>query len=233
MKILDQPQELKRLLKESDYLNCFSFPVEKLVKLIRCEADDFITREGEEPAYLYYLVSGKVKLFLTLPNGKVTLIDFFDAPCFIGEMELLGVNPQSRAVQALIPCTCLALPLEACKAQLLEDARFLRILCTYLGTKNTRNVSSLAETKGYPLANRLAAFLLLASAGGSYKEPHTNAAEYLGVSYRHLLYVLAQFTEQGILEKTINGYKIKDRKALVRLASEMDSRSSGHNLLGI
>lgn len=221
MKLIKNLDEKKKYLDNSDFLSCFSFPVEEIVELFYFESDDYITQEGEEPGYLYYLISGKVKLFLTLPNGKITLIDFFDAPCFIGEMELLGVYHQSRAVQALIPCTCLALPLNKCKHQLLKDVHFLRKMCTYLGTKNMRNVSSLAETKAFPLANRLAAFLLMAAPSGHYKEMHTNTAEYLGVSYRHLLYVMADFVDKDYLRKDRSGYQIINKEALIQLAEEM------------
>ncbi|EGK3663230.1 transcriptional regulator YeiL, partial [Escherichia coli] len=42
------------------------------------------------------------------------------------------------------------------------------------------------------------------------------------VSYRHLLYVLAQFIHDGLLTKSKKGYLIKNRKQLSGLALEMD-----------
>ncbi len=47
-------------------------------------------------------------------------------------------------------------------------------------------------------------------------------APSLGVSYRHLLYVLAQFIHDGLLTKSKKGYLIKNRKQLSGLALEMD-----------
>ena len=43
------------------------------------------------------------------------------------------------------------------------------------------------------------------------------AAEDLGVTYRHLLYVLADFRKRGILEKTPQGYRVRDMEALEEL----------------
>ncbi|SUG32419.1 DNA-binding transcriptional activator YeiL [Salmonella enterica subsp. arizonae] len=43
----------------------------------------------------------------------------------------------------------------------------------------------------------------------------------MGVTYRHLLYVLAQFTREGLLLKQKNGYIIKDKQRLTALALEM------------
>ena len=223
MRIIHNKQEVQKALNKSNFLSIFSFNAEPFVELIHFDVDDEITKEGEILEHLFYLVSGQAKLFLTLPNGKRTLIDFFNAPCFIGEMELLGVHTHSRSVQALVPCVCLALPLKSCRSQLLNDARFLRKLSLYLGNKNMRNVVSLAETKTYPLTNRLASFILLAAPNGHYKEMHGNAAEYLGVSYRHLLYVLAEFVQKGYLEKTNKGYHVMNKEVLIKLTKEMNS----------
>ena len=223
MRIIDSKQEVLKVLDSSNFQSIFSFDTKPYIKLIQFDVDDEITVEGEIPEHLFYLVSGQAKLFVTLPNGKRTLIDFFNAPCFIGEMELLGVHTHSRSVQALVPCVCLALPLDLCRKQLLNDARFLRKLSLYLGNKNMRNVVSLAETKTYPLTNRLASFILLAAPNGHYKEMHGNAAEYLGVSYRHLLFVLADFVQKGYLEKTNKGYQVVDKDALVKLTNEMNT----------
>lgn len=150
MRIINNKHEVQKVLDSSYFQSIFSFDAEPFIKLIHFDVDDEITMEGEVPEHLFYLVSGQAKLFITLPNGKRTLIDFFNASCFIGEMELLGVHTQSRSVQALVPCVCLALPLKSCRSQLLNDARFLRKLSLYLGNKNMRNVVSLAETKTYP-----------------------------------------------------------------------------------
>lgn len=230
MRIINNKHEVQKVLDSSYFQSIFSFDAEPFIKLIHFDVDDEITMEGEVPEHLYYLVSGQAKLFVTLPNGKRTLIDFFNAPCFIGEMELLGVHTHSRSVQALVPCVCLALPLKSCRSQLLNDARFLRKLSLYLGNKNMRNVVSLAETKTYPLTNRLATFILLAAPNGHYKEMHGNAAEYLGVSYRHLLFVLADFVQKGYLEKTNKGYQVTNKKALVKLSNEMNTGLSVSSL---
>ena len=73
------------------------------------------------------------------------------------------------------------------------------------------------RNQSFPLKVRLAEFILKMSVNGYYREPHTEVAEFLGVTYRHLLYVLAQFVEEGILEKTKRGYKVADEEKLIQL----------------
>ena len=52
-----------------------------------------------------------------------------------------------------------------------------------------------------------------------YKEKHTEVSEYLGVSYRHLLHVLAQFCKENLIKKHERGYIILDKERLQQLAA--------------
>ena len=96
------------------------------------------------------------------------------------------------------------------------------IFVLYLGGKNARNIRSLTKNQAYTLENRLAGFILLSTATDIYKEKHSHAADYLGVSYRHLLYVMAQFIEKGFLKKENRIYRIADKQALLELAHVVD-----------
>lgn len=68
--------------------------------------------------------------------------------------------------------------------------------------------------QSYALSARLAGFILLTQQGGIFREKLNESAEYLGVTYRHFLYVLASFVKEGILVKTEQGYYIKDSERL-------------------
>lgn len=209
-------------LQKSGFINFFSFPVESFVKLVSFSANEYIVKECFLPSHLFFLTSGRAKLYTTLANGKVALIDFFSAPCFIGEMELVGHTQDICSVQAIEPCLCLALPLAQCSEMLLADPIFLRKICLYLGGKNAKNIRSFSKNQAYPLENRLASFILLSTSTNIYEEKHSHAAEYLGVSYRHLLYVLALFVEKGFLTKESRVYQIVNRQALLQLAHIID-----------
>ena len=218
MKQIRSREAVERCIAASGYREHFSFDVRADTALFQAEAGEYIIREGIMPEYLFYLCQGRVKLCTTMENGQVRLIDFFQAPCFIGEMELISADGEVRAVQALEPCRCLALPLARHRERLLRDPRFLLELCRLLAEKNRRNVIAFTRNQSFPLGNRLASFILLTAEGDIYRQPHTQAAEYLGVSYRHLLYVLADFVKRGYLQKEGRSYRIADRSALERLS---------------
>jgi len=198
----------------------FGFDILPFTSLVRFDSDEKIFKEGFEATYLYYLIKGKAKLFLSHENGRTSLINFIDAPCFIGEMELIGAQDKASGVTAITPCTCFRIDINRCKEKLLNDAKFLRYLCLFLSKKAIGNTYNYSLNQSYCLDIRLANFILLTEKNGYYREKHTEVAEYLGVTYRHLLYVLAEFVKKGILEKSEKGYFIADRNTLKQISTK-------------
>ncbi|MGH1648843.1 transcriptional regulator YeiL [Enterococcus gilvus] len=221
MKKLQNEKLKQQFIQSSDYLDQFSFDISLDTHLFFFPANSYIVKEDNPPSHLFYLVKGKAKLYDTLANGKVALIDFFSPPCFIGEMELVDENQTAFSVQAIEDCWCLAVARKDCQKRLLQDTLFLQKLCIYFAHKNYRNIKASTQNQGFPLSQRLASFILLTQNEGTYRETHTQVAEYLGVSYRHLLFVIAQFVEEGYLEKIEKGYLIQDIETLTRLSNEV------------
>lgn len=199
----------------SDY---FGFDIRPYITVVQFEPEELILQEGEEPEFLYYLIDGRAKLYLSHDNGRIFLINFLSAPCFIGEMELIQAQMTSNGVKAITACTCFAIRIMSCKEKLLNDTTFLRYICVFLGKKALGNTYNYSRNQSYTLDVRLAIFILLTATNGYYRERHTEVAEFLGVTYRHLLYVLADFVKSGVLEKTPQGYHIANVKVLRRIA---------------
>ncbi|MDD2994280.1 MAG: transcriptional regulator YeiL [Pygmaiobacter sp.] len=211
------------LMKESGFADYFSFDVTPYTSVTVFEEGEDILREGQKVTRLYYLAKGSAKLFMTHKNGRVTLINFYEAPCFLGEMELLDPETPSRGVRAHTRCECLVLDLARCGERVRSDGLFLRALCLYLGRKAFVGTRTYAQRQAYPLENRLAAYILMTARDGVYAEKHTEASEYLGITYRHLLYVMAKFCKQGILRRLPRGYAIENEEQLIALQDEMQA----------
>lgn len=220
MRYVQEAAILEEYHKKFPLSGYFGFDIRPYTAVAVFESGERILKEGEQPFFLFYLFEGQAKVFLTHENGRVSLINFLDAPCMIGEMELLEVQKAANGVVAMTACTCYAIRADQCREKLLNDTKFLRYLCRFLGKKAAGNTDKYMRNQVYPLKVRLAGFILLTSQGGFYREKHTEAAEYLGVTYRHLLYVLADFVKQGILEKTKQGYRIADAGRLREAAKE-------------
>lgn len=220
--IIDK-EEIRRYLTESGFESFFSISIKEDVRLYLADKGEDILKEGEKSdGFLYYMVSGRAKLFCSLSNGKTSLLDFLHGDCFIGELELLSVRKSTMGVKALSPCFLLALPIEKYRSRLLSDACFLRILCTTLAKKEEQRMQTLLNTQGFPLTNRLAHFVLFAASDGIYTERNTDASAYLGVSYRHLTQMLSEFTQNGYLERMQGGYRIVNEQELRLLADELN-----------
>ncbi|PGU32778.1 transcriptional regulator YeiL [Bacillus cereus] len=221
MKISKNEKEIYQYMQIHQFHTLFPFHVLPYVELHSFQKKEMICKEGIDLPYLYYLISGKAKIYMSHKNGKISLINFIQAPSFIGELGLIGVESVTKAVEVIEDCICLALPLKDCQHLLLRDATFLQKLCKFIGEKTITRTENYAKNYSYSFENRLAAFILLTEQNNCYTEKHTEASEYLNVSYRHLLYVLNQFCQQNYLKKEGRTYYIQDRNQLEKLADEL------------
>lgn len=219
MKRITDQALIRQYLRQVPLTEYFDFDITPFLSVVQFESGETILKEGTVPASLYYMIDGRAKLFLTHENGRISLINFLDGPCFIGEMEFIGAQEYSNGITAITLCTCFAMDVHSCRTEILEDKTFLRNLCLFLGRKAIGNTYNYSCNQSYPLNVRLAHFILLTAHGVWYRETHTEAAEFLGVSYRHFLYVLAGLVRSGVLEKTEQGYRIRDKAALEILAA--------------
>lgn len=202
--------EKKRLqLKKSSIAHLFSFPVEQFMEVHEYQRDEWIIQEGMRTDFLFYVIEGKAKIYVTHQNGKVSLINFINTNEYIGEMELFNEVYYTKGIQASMKTICFALPIHRCRTQLMEDAKFLRELTKFLSIKATLMAAKYSQSLAFPLENRLADFILQTAYEGVYKEKHVTVCDYLGVSYRHLLHVLTQFCDKGYLQKEGRYYQVK------------------------
>ena len=187
------------------------------------ERGERLSRLGEPVETLYSLVSGRAKISMAHEDGRQSILQFVGAGDYVGELSLLGVEDSPKDVEALCACVAVALPMDQYRQALLTDAAFLRRLCEYLAKKVLGRSERLTQNLNYPLKNRLAALILTTAHDGLYREKHAEAAEYLGVTYRHLLHTLAQLRQEGILERGEGGYRILNERALEALAGDIRS----------
>jgi len=187
------------------------FPEALLHQAYICKfsCNEYIVRFDEDIRCLFLLLDGRAKIYLVHENGKRALI---------GELSLIEAEEHSKDVVAINDCTCLAIPLASAKKQLLEDNAFFLDLSKYVGDKLLKRTEHYTAMQDYELKNRLAKYILQIENNGYFQEKLTETAEYVGVSYRHLLYTLNKFREEGLLEKRGRQYFIVSKEALEKLS---------------
>lgn len=184
------------------------------------EDKEYIIRANEPLTRLYLLLSGRAKIAMLHEDGYTAIIYFVKPNEMIGELSLISVETTPKDVISIGQSICLSLPLEATRETLLADNNFLLQLSRFIGTKLLDRTWFNAKQQHYDLRHRLAAYILLCEVDGRYSEPHVQTADYLAVSYRHLMHTFKEFREQGLITK-VQGVYTFNRSALEALAQVM------------
>lgn len=158
---------------------------------------------------LYVLVSGKLKIYTVLPNGKRMLLRFCGPPSLIGDVEWMAQYPVQNIVEAVGECSLLVVNRDVTHAEESDNPAFLRFMIQNLSHKLYTLGNATAMNLLYPVENRFASYLLsllsTENAAGQADEIRTSSlvetAEMLGASYRHLNRVIQSMIRQGVLER--------------------------------
>lgn len=196
----------------------FSQDITNLLELFSLNKGDFLINEGECSDYLYFLVSGKLKVFSHSTSGKIMSITLFNSFEIVGETCSLWNKPPTASVQATSKAYCIGISMKY-RDLLLNDVIFLRYICQNLGERlsymNNTTCINLYES----LESRLASFILKTEKDGIFSYNLTECAELLCTSYRHLLRIINLFCSTNKLVKNGKFYKIIDRSYLEKVSS--------------
>lgn len=77
----------QQLMSESAFKDCFSTDVSADTRLFHFLARDYIVQEGQQPSWLFYLTRGRARLYVTLANGRVSLIDCLPRPVLLARLS--------------------------------------------------------------------------------------------------------------------------------------------------
>lgn len=190
--------------------------------------DDVVFADGDRLSHLLLVVSGKLKLYKLLPNGRTILIRFYKPLSVIGDVELLHGHAANCHAQSVQATQVIAIPFDSLKETAYDDPRFLRFIIHHLGSKllTLSNASTLNLL--YPLENRFASYLVSITGYGNEGSVNdteeiqtpklTEVAELLGTSYRHLNRVITKFVSAGVLERRRGALLVRDIQQLHGLA---------------
>ncbi|MEG0327697.1 MAG: transcriptional regulator YeiL [Erysipelothrix sp.] len=191
-----------------NFSKMFSTPKDIEFKIFTFNKDETIMSQTKDINMLYVIIDGKVKVSRILENGNRSIVHFAKPGDFIGELELLGVEDEPREVKAQTEVKCLGISVIKYQSYLLKDVVFLNYLSTYLALKLLDRTNRLGDGSNYQLIHRLSAFILEAQVNNVYKEKHTEVAEYLNVSYRHLTHTFKRLMDEKIIIKKQRSYVI-------------------------
>lgn len=221
---------VEALVQKYHLKECFSFleDYRQALRIFRAGKREQVFGQAEERQEIYILLSGRVKVYATLSNGRQLLLNYHDKMELFGEGILAEEELDETNyyyTETVTEVMGLALYVTPIKELLMRDVNFLRfyIRCLQrrfrqLGSAQPMNVlnSSQRNVAGYIWSK-------LADKGREQTEPfyfHENlreVSELMGISYRHLHRVLHGLMDQGILTRTDQGYLVTDAAGLRRL----------------
>jgi CRP/FNR family transcriptional regulator, putaive post-exponential-phase nitrogen-starvation regulator len=228
IKINDVKSMYKYVL-EHNISEIFTENIMPHMELLLFKKNEYICRDGEPLDYFLFFVEGKAKVLITLSNGKSLLLCFYQDFQVLGDLEIINFQNASSNVQTIEDTYCIGVSLEYVRANLLNDSKFLRFICSSLGDKLNRLSKNSSINLLYPLENRLASYILAAGerVDNSCKkiielnENLTEISELLGTSYRHLLRTLNILCSKNIIKKKRGSYEVIDEVNLIRLAADL------------
>lgn len=176
-----------------------------------CNIDDAMDR-------LYFVVKGKVKVYTITPEGKKLILRFINPLAVVGDIELIQNSKAHNVVEACSDVIAISISHALIRNKLLHDPIFMNFLLENIA--NTLKISTrfTALNLLYPVEVRVASYLLSISTdsnGNMYKKDLdatsiSSIADFIGVSYRHVIRVLQKFYKEKLIEKRNGVIVIKD-----------------------
>jgi CRP-like cAMP-binding protein len=226
---INNEKELDKYISKYTMNNIFSRDMKPFMELLFYKKNEYIIKESEKINYLFFLVSGKAKTFVTLSNGKSLLLCFYQRFLMLGDLEIIDSRKASSNVQVIEDSYCIGISIENVRTYLLSDAKFLRYICSSLGEKLDQCSKNSSINLLYLLENRLASYICTAGERSddtgqvriTFDENLTEIADLLGTSYRHLLRTLNTLCSKGVLRKINNYYEVIDEITLKKLSADL------------
>jgi CRP-like cAMP-binding protein len=172
---------------------------------------------AERITHCYLILSGMVKIYIDHENGRRSILDFAGKGDWLGELSLFRQEDYIKENKVMEDVVCLEFGLDRLKEICQKDAEVSYYFASYIANKLMVRSYRLSEYLNYSLEKRLASFILKYQQNGKYTIPHTDVSEYMNISYRHVLFVIKKFCDDGILKKD-KGYRIMDYERLKEIS---------------
>ena len=182
---------------------------------------DVLFTEGDEPAELFVVVSGRIAMANRSIDGRESVLALMERGDLFGEMPLFDGLARSAEARALEPSEVIAIPYAPLK-QLYETQPSLLWKVVQLLVGRIRNTDeALADSVFLDVTGRTAKRLLeLAGDADEFSLPITQEelAGMVGASRERVNKAIASFIRLGWIDQSDRRYRITNREQLERRA---------------
>ncbi len=197
-------------------------------RLHRYFSGETIFRQGGALETILFVICGTAKVCLNARNGRNLILCYYASDGMLGDVEFAaGESAATTTVIAVTDFLCAAVPLLENAELLKGNLAFMNRVADGLSRKLLRSCDAHVASALYTSEQRICSYILMARQNGRFREYLTDAAQTVGVSYRHVLRIMNALCEAGILSKTGSGYKIENMKALKNRSCESEEARGG------
>ena len=163
---------------------------------------DTVFREGEHPRWLYFVESGKVKIFKTSNDGRELIVKVAQAGDFLGFLALFKEDAYTESATVLEDCSIKLVPKQDFAALVFGNrdvnARFIKMLASHVAEREQQ----LIELAYNSVRKRVATSLvhLFDQSGAQISLLREDLAAMAGTAKETLIRTLTDFKTEGLVD---------------------------------
>lgn len=226
MKEIQDREQLQRYLQQFQLESVLNQKLISHLSLNTFNSGDFICSQGTPAEMLYVLVKGRIKVYMTSPEGRTLVISIKKPLEVIGDIEYIRGIDIINNVEAVTEVHMIGIHYHSLRKYGADYAPLLNFLLDIITKKFFAKSDSLSQNLLYPVDVRFANYLLTiameesesAVLGQISTSQLTDIAHLLGTSYRHLNRIIQKLSKAGLLDRGKDFIDVKDVEGLKKLA---------------
>lgn len=181
---------------------------------------EIIFEEGDYPRYLYFIATGKVKVFKTNDDGKEYIINIYREGEFFGFVDLIKDSEYAESAAALEDTEVRLIPKDDFQALLYGNRDVASQLIKMLAKNISEKEEQLLNLAYNSVRRRVADAILYLSDREDKRDIHIlrdDLARIVGTAKESVIRMLTEFKEDGYIDIIDGAIVIKDRQRLRNL----------------
>jgi CRP-like cAMP-binding protein len=184
----------------------------------------YLFRQGTYPKGVYWLISGKAKIFQETPSGQRQTLYVYTDGDLIGYRQLIADVPHPVNSKWLEDASWLHIPADRFRSMIRDSPLFARTMLTMLANEFTVWMNRMTVFTQFAVKDRLILALLILheqygadSDGVAITFTRTELAEYVGASLETVVRALNKLKAQKLVEIKGRVIKLNDVESLMEI----------------
>lgn len=170
-------------------------------KIRTLKKKDLLFEEGDHPRFLYFVNSGKLKIFKTNEGGKVYILQIIEKGEFVGHIDILKNQNHQSSASALTETSVSLIPKEDFTALISQDrdvaAQIIKMIANDVVEKEEQLLNMAYNSVRKRVADAL--LLLQQEEGEAIHILRDDLARIVGTAKESVIRMLTEFKEDGYI----------------------------------